>query len=179
MPLYADDVLLIDFPEPIDDARAQRLAELKLEPLALHGRYFIDQSACSRNIREKHDRKTVLNFENDASVPRPKAVELSDQFGDIFRAPNKGQGDQIPIFGRKLKILTVLLRQGRNLEFGVGQVDAFLCTKFGSALGGVSDFYFELGFAAFFGDRSDDTLNLAVVEKNSLTRPCVSKDFWQ
>jgi len=46
MPLYADDVLLIDFPEPIDDARAQRLAELKLEPLALHGRYFIDQSAC-------------------------------------------------------------------------------------------------------------------------------------
>ena len=44
MPLYADDVLLIDFPEPIDDARAQRLAELKLEPLALHGRYFTDQS---------------------------------------------------------------------------------------------------------------------------------------
>ena len=37
-------LLLIDFPEPIDDACAQRLAELKLEPLALHGRYFTDQS---------------------------------------------------------------------------------------------------------------------------------------
>jgi di/tricarboxylate transporter len=44
VPLCAGDVLLIDFPEPIDDARAQRLAELKLEPLALRGRYFTDQS---------------------------------------------------------------------------------------------------------------------------------------
>ena len=61
--------------------------------------------------------------------------------------------------GRKLEILTVLLRQGRNIEFGIGQVDAFLCTKFGSSLGGASDFYFEPGFAAFFVDRSDDTLN--------------------
>jgi K+/H+ antiporter YhaU regulatory subunit KhtT len=44
VPVCAGDVLLIDFPEPIDDARAQRLAELKLEPLALRGRYFTDQS---------------------------------------------------------------------------------------------------------------------------------------
>ena len=110
---------------------------------------------------------------------RPKAVEFSDQFGDIFRAPDKGQGDQIAIFGRKFEVLTVFRRQGRNLEFGVGQVNAFLCTKFGSALSGVSDFYFEPGFAAFFADRSDDTLNLAVVEENALTRPCISEDFRQ
>ena len=46
-------------------------------------------------------------------------------------------------------------------------------------LGGVSDFYFEPGFAAFLVDRSDATLNLAVVEENSLTRPGISKDFRQ
>ena len=44
MALRAGDVLLVDFPEPIDDARAQRLAELKLEALPLRGRYFTDQS---------------------------------------------------------------------------------------------------------------------------------------
>jgi hypothetical protein len=61
-----------------------------------------------QNSRQSFNRGTVLNFENDSSVPCPKAVELSDQFGDIFWAPNKGQRDQIPIFGRKLETLTVL-----------------------------------------------------------------------
>ena len=110
-------------------------------------------------------------------APRRSSSPISSATSSGRRTKDKR--DQIPIFGRKLKILTVLLRQGRNIEFGIGQVDAFLCTKFGSALGGVSDFYFEPGFAAFFVDRSDDTLNLAIVEENSLTRPCISKDFRQ
>jgi len=42
--LQAGDVLLVDFADPIDDARAQRLTELKLELLPLRSRYFTDQS---------------------------------------------------------------------------------------------------------------------------------------
>ena len=46
----------------------------------------------------------------------------------------------------------VLGLQGRNFEFRIGQVNAFLCTKLDSDFGGMCDFYFELGFAAFFVD---------------------------
>jgi di/tricarboxylate transporter len=42
--LRAGDVLLVDFADPVDDARVQELASLKLERLPLRGRYFTDQS---------------------------------------------------------------------------------------------------------------------------------------
>jgi di/tricarboxylate transporter len=42
--LQAGDVLLVDFPEPVDERRAPELAELKLELLPLRGSYFTDQS---------------------------------------------------------------------------------------------------------------------------------------
>jgi di/tricarboxylate transporter len=42
--LRAGDVLLVDFVDPVDDARAQELASLKLERLPLRGWYFTDQS---------------------------------------------------------------------------------------------------------------------------------------
>jgi hypothetical protein len=70
----------------------------------------------------------------------------------------------------------VFRRQGRNTEFGIGQVNAFLCTKLGRAIGGISDFYFEPRFDAFFINRTDDTLNLAVVKENALTGLCVTED---
>ena len=40
----AGDVLLIDLPEPPDEERLRLLAEWKLEPLPLRGRYFTDRS---------------------------------------------------------------------------------------------------------------------------------------
>ena len=42
--LRAGDVLLVDFADPVDDARALELAALELERLPLHGQYFTDQS---------------------------------------------------------------------------------------------------------------------------------------
>jgi di/tricarboxylate transporter len=42
--LRAGDVLLVDFADPVDEARARELASLKLERLPLHGQYFTDQS---------------------------------------------------------------------------------------------------------------------------------------
>jgi len=72
------------------------------------------------------------------------------------------------MFGRKFEVLTIFRRQGRNIEFCIRQVDAFLCTKLGSALGGVGDLYFEPRFAAYLVDLTDDTLNLSVVKENSL-----------
>lgn len=42
--LRAGDVLLVDFADPVDEARARELEALKLERLPLHGQYFTDQS---------------------------------------------------------------------------------------------------------------------------------------
>ena len=42
--LEANDVLLIDIAEPPNEERLQLLADLKLEPLPLRGRYFTDRS---------------------------------------------------------------------------------------------------------------------------------------
>jgi di/tricarboxylate transporter len=42
--IHAGDVLLVDIPEPVDEGRAARMAELKLERLPLRGIYFTDQS---------------------------------------------------------------------------------------------------------------------------------------
>jgi di/tricarboxylate transporter len=42
--LQVGDVILVDFPEPVDERRAPELAELKLELLPLRGSYFTDQS---------------------------------------------------------------------------------------------------------------------------------------
>ncbi|MCW1923451.1 SLC13 family permease [Luteolibacter arcticus] len=42
--LQADDVLLIDVAQPPDEERLQLLAEMRLEPLPLRGRYFTDRS---------------------------------------------------------------------------------------------------------------------------------------
>jgi di/tricarboxylate transporter len=42
--LQAGDIVLVDFPEPVDERRAPDLAEMKLELLPLRGSYFTDQS---------------------------------------------------------------------------------------------------------------------------------------
>lgn len=42
--LCAGDVLLVDFPEPINERIAEMLSTLNLEPLPLRGRYFTDAS---------------------------------------------------------------------------------------------------------------------------------------
>ena len=40
----------------------------------------------------------------------------------------------------------------------------------------MGNLYFEPRFAAFFVDRTDDALNLAVVKENALTGPRISED---
>jgi hypothetical protein len=99
-----------------------------------------------------------------------------DQFRHIFGTPDEGKRDQIAMLNRKFKVLTVFGRQGRNIKLRIGQVDTLLCTKFGSALSGMGNFDFKPGFAVFFVDRTDDTLNLTIVEENALTGPRISED---
>ena len=121
-----------------------------------HGRYW--SAHCRKqNSWKGFNCRTVFDFEDDSGFGRSKAVEFSGEFRHVFGPPDEGEGDQIAIFGRKFEILTVFRRQGRYIEFGIGQVNAFLCTKLGSAVGGARDLYFELGLAAFFVDLPDDT----------------------
>src|SRR5262245_3257537 len=119
---------------------------------------------------------TILDFEDDSSLPRSKTLELSNQFRHIFGTTHKRERDQISIFGRKFEVFPVLRREGRNAEFGIGQVNALLCTKLGGAIGSMGDFYFDSRVRAFFVDRTNDTFNLAVVEENALTGLCIRED---
>ena len=115
-------------------------------------------------------------FENDSSLLRFKAVEFGNQLGHVFGTPNEREGDHISVLGSKFKVFAILGRQGRNIELRIRQVNTLLGTKFGRAIGGLGNLYFEPGFAAFFLRRTNDALNLAIVKENSLTGLRVRED---
>ena len=130
-----------------------------------------------QNPRKSFHGGTVLDFEDDPGSRRSKAIEFLDQFRHIFGPPDKGEGDQIAIFRREFEVLAVFGCQRRNPEFGVGQVNAFLCTKPGRAISDVRDLDLKSRFAAFFTKLVDDAFDLAVIKENALTGLCIAEDF--
>src|SRR5215469_8121306 len=134
----------------------------------------------SSHCRKQNPRKgfncgAIFDFQDDPGLRRPKAAEFLHQFCHVFGTPDKRERDQVSMFCRKFKVRTVFRGQGRNTEFGIWQINAFLGAKFGSALSSVGDFQMELRFPVFFPDGVNDPPDLAVIEENALPGLCVSE----
>ena len=122
--------------------------ETDLDPKIASGYHYGGHrsSHCGKqNPREVFNRAAVLDFENDSSLLRFKAVEFGNQLCHVFGTPNEREGDHISVLGSKFKVFAILGRQGRNIELRIRQVNTLLGTKFGAAIGGLGNFYFRAG----------------------------------